>query len=105
MSRFGIEKACFDLQEPANAALFKEEPAEFLARYPLTPAESDAIRLGDIGALFKMDVAYGALGALAQIFRYDQETYVGRLREAAGLPPSPEQIEILRRRTAMRKRG
>ena len=105
MSRYGVEKACFDLQEPSNAALFKENPAEFLARFPLTHAESEAIRLGDIGALFKLDVAYGALGALAQIFRYDQETYVGRLRVAAGLPPSPEQIEILRRRNAMRKRG
>jgi hypothetical protein len=105
MSRFGVEKACFDLQDPLNAALFKDQPTEFLARYPLSPGESEAIRVGDIGALFKMDVAYGALGALSQIFRYDQETYVGRLREAAGLPPSPEQIEILRRRNALRKRG
>src|SRR4029079_3060083 len=105
MSRFGVEKACFEPHEPASAALFKEAPAAFLARYPLSPDESEAIRVGDIGTLFKMDVVYGALGALSQIFRYDQETYLGRLREAAGLPPSPEQIEILRRRNALRKRG
>ena len=105
MSRFGVEKACFALQDAAGAALFKEKPDEFLSRYPLTAAETAALKAGDIGFLHKLDVAYGALGALSQVFRYDQETYGARLRAAAGLPESPEQIAILRRRAAMRKRG
>jgi hypothetical protein len=105
MSRYGVEKACFALQDGDGAVLFKAKPDEFLARYPLTAAETAALKAGDIGFLYKLDVAYGALGALSQIFRYDQENYVARLRAAAGLPESPRQIEILRRRNALRRRG
>lgn len=94
MSRFGVEKACFDLREPSNEALFCDRRDEFLARYPLSPDERGAIARGDVGTLLTMDVCYGALGELMRVFRYDVETYVTKLRQSAGrmsiwLQPKP----------------
>jgi len=105
MSRFGVEKACFDLREPSNEALFRDRRDEFLARYPLSTDERSAIARGDVGALLTRDVCYGALGELMRVFRYDVETYVTRLRASAGLPASQPQLDVLRARSAGRKRA
>lgn len=104
MSRFETEKACFALRQEAGVAAFREDPDGFLAGFELTEAERKAIKEGDIGFLYTQDVLFGALEPMAKIFKYDQEEYVRRLREAAGLPEVPEQVEILRRRAALRKK-
>ena len=105
MSRIEVEKACFALRDEANVATFKENPDGFLSRFELSPEEHRTIREGDVGALYLMDVLYGALEPIARIFKYDNETYVARLRQAAGLPESADQMQTHRRRAEYRKRA
>ena len=105
MSRFETEKACFALRRDEGLAAFKQDPDAFLSAFDLTDAERRAIREGDIGFLYTHDVLFGALEPMARLFKYDQEEYVRRLRQAAGLPELPEQTEILRKRAALRKKG
>lgn len=103
MTRIAVEKACFALQSEVKAQQFRADPDALLADYALSEAERAALKRGDVGALYRMDVTYGALGALAKVFGYDDETYVRKLRDAAGLPEDPEQISQLRRRAAVRR--
>lgn len=105
MSRFDVEKACFALRKGDQAAAFKEDPDAYLALFNLTSDERRAIKDGDIGFLYNLGVVYGALEPIARHFRYDNEAYVTRLREAAGLPECPAQIAVLRRRAALRKKA
>ena len=98
MSRFKVEQLCFDLQNSENAAKFKTDPEAYFAQYSLTEAEKEAVRQGDVGALYKMDVLTSSIACLAEAFGYSNATYVRRLREAAGLPEVPQQMEILKRR-------
>jgi hypothetical protein len=104
MSRYGVEKACYDLRSEANRRLFLDAPDEYLGRYPLTPDERAQIARGDVGALFASDIAAGAIGELMRTFDYDMATYVAKVREALGMPPDDAQQAILRARVAGRKR-
>jgi hypothetical protein len=104
MSRYGVEKACYDLRVDANRRLFKEMPDDYLGRYPLSPEERAQIMHGDVGALFAADVAAGAVGELMRTFDYDMATYVAKLRDTLGLPPDEAQLAILRARAGGRKR-
>jgi hypothetical protein len=104
MSRYGIERACYDLRDEANRRLFKATPEDFLARYPLSPEERAQIMQGDVGALFAADVAAGAIGELMRTFDYDMATYVAKVRETLRLPPDESQLAILRARAGGRKR-
>lgn len=104
MSRYGVEKACYDLRNEANRRLFKETPQDFLARYPLSGEERTQIMQGDVGALFTSDVAAGAIGELMRTFDYDMATYVAKVRESLGLAPDDSQLAILRARAGGRKR-
>lgn len=98
MSRYKVEELCFALSDSANAAKFKADPDGFITTYALTEAEKQAIKSGDMGALYKMGVITQAILSLSRVFGYDNATYVSKLREAAGLPEIKEQIETLRRR-------
>lgn len=98
MSRYKVEEICFALADSANAAKFKVDPDSFIASYALTEGEKEAIKKGDIGALYKMGVNTQAIIFLSRAFGYDNATYVSKLRQAAGFPEIKEQIEILRRR-------
>jgi hypothetical protein len=104
MSRFGVEKACYDLREPANAKMFDESPNAFLDRYELTAGERQAILEGDIGQLYAADVAQGALGALMRTHDYDMATFVTKVRNTLGIPLDQTQLEILKARAGGRKR-
>ena len=104
MSRFKVEQCCFDIGNSSNAAKFKADPDGFLASYPLTVAEKEALEKGDLGALYKMGATYGAIWSLARAFNYDGVAYIRKLREAAGLPENKEQMEIMQKR-ANRLRG
>lgn len=98
MSRYKVEELCFSLSEGANAAKFKADPDAFIASYTLTEAEKQAIKSGDVGALYRMGIITQAILFLSRAFGYDNATYVSKLRQAAGLPEIQEQIEILKRR-------
>ena len=100
MSRFKVEECCLDLGNSGNGAKFKADSEGFLANYhPLTETEKEALKSGDIQLLYKMDVTFPALFALARAFGYDTVSYIRKLREAAGLREVKEQIEILQRRS------
>lgn len=77
MSRYKIEELCFDLGDSANAVKFKEDPDGFIGRYPLMEAEKEAIKKGDIGALYKMGVLTQAIlnlsGGSRQVVRDKSE--------------------------------
>jgi hypothetical protein len=103
MSRYGVEKACYDLADESNRQSFRESPNDYLARYALSPADREKIRTGDVGALYQLDVSAGALGELMRVFDYDMAEYVARLRAAAGLPEDELQLQILRERAGGRK--
>jgi hypothetical protein len=105
MSRYGIEKACFDLADESNAHCFRHSPDDYLKRYPLSAEESEKIKCGDVGALYMLDVCGGALGELMRFFRYDTAEYVTRLRAAANLPENEGQLKILRERASSRKKS
>ena len=51
MSRYGTEKACYDLAAENNRAMFRSNPDGYLARYPLTSEERETLKRGDVGAL------------------------------------------------------
>jgi hypothetical protein len=104
MSRFAVEKACYDLRDPANVELLSESPDTYLGRYDLTAPEREAIRDGDIGTLYAMDVAQGALGALMRAHDDDMATFVTKVRTTLGIPLDENQLEILRARAGGRKR-
>jgi len=92
MSRYGIEKACYDLANADNHKAFLEDPDGYLAGYPLDSAEREMIKAGEVGALYVMDVSGGALAELMRVFNYDMAEYVARLRQATGLPDDAEQL-------------
>jgi len=104
MSRYGIEKACYDLADEWNSSAFKQDPGDYLSRYPLEPAEREEIEAGDVGALYLRDVSAGALSELMRVFDYDMADYVVRLRRAAGMSDDQDQLRILRERAQGRKR-
>jgi hypothetical protein len=99
VSRYKVEELCFDLGNSANTTRFKADPDAFIASYPLTEAEKEVIKKGDVGALYKMGVLTQAIICLSRAFGYDNATYVSKLRDAAGLPEIKEQIEILTKRS------
>ena len=105
MSRSESERACFGLRESDHKAAFEADAARYLAGFDLSPSERHAIATGDVGALLTHGLIYGALDALGRQFGYDNETYVGRLRQAAGRPVNPDQIALLRKRAAARRNG
>lgn len=98
MSRFKIEQLCFALAKKENAERFKSNPDLFMADYPLTDIEKQAVKNGDLGALYRMGVLTQAISTISRVFGNSNATYVQRLREAAGLPENPEQQEILKSR-------
>jgi hypothetical protein len=104
MSRYGIEKACHDLADESNQKLFREGPDRYLDRYPLTPAERELVKHGDVGALFVLEVNGGALSELMRFFNYSMVEYVTRLRGAVGLPEDEGQLKILRERDSRRRK-
>jgi hypothetical protein len=89
---------CFDLGKGDNAVKFKANADAFLSSYSLTDGEREAVKNGDIEALYNMAVLTQALASLSRVFGYDNATYVRKLRKAAGLPEVAEQMEILTRR-------
>jgi hypothetical protein len=98
MSRYKVEELCFALTSESNAAKFKVDPDTFIANYALTDVEKEAIKGGDVGALYNMGVNTQAIVFLSRAFGYDNAIYVGKLRAAAGLPEIKEQLDILRKR-------
>jgi hypothetical protein len=105
MSRFGVEKACYDLRDPANVqSLLSGSPETYLDRYELTASERQALLDGDIGQLYAMDVAQGALGALMRAHDYDMATFVTKVRTTLGIALDQSQLDILRARAGGRKR-
>jgi hypothetical protein len=74
------------------------DPERFLAHYCLSQTEKDAIKLGDVGSLYKMGVLTASIAYLARAFGYSNADYIKKLRAAAELPEVPEQIEILKKR-------
>ncbi len=103
MSIFKVEQCCFDLGNSSNATKFKEDPDSFLSNYSLTEAEKQAVKNGDLGALYKLGVVYNAIMGLSRVCGYDNVTYVRKLREAAGLPEIKEQIDVLQKRANTRR--
>jgi hypothetical protein len=98
VSRFKIEQLCFALSNRDNVERFKSNPDLFIAEYPLTDIEKVAVKNCDLELLYKMGVLTQAISALSRVFGNTNATYVQRLREAAGLPENPEQLEILKSR-------
>ena len=98
MSRFEIEKACFDLERDENVRDFRGDADAYLARYRLSQREQEAIRKGDFGTLYKLGVLTASIACLARALGYSNLTYVQKLRDAAGLADVEAQIDILRRR-------
>jgi hypothetical protein len=105
MSRSEAERACFELRGTADRVAFQSDPGRYLDGYELDETERRAIINGDVGTLYNHGLIYGAIDALARLFGYGNETYVIRLRQAAGLPILGDQIELLRRRAAARRRN
>lgn len=98
MSRYKVEEVCFNLGNELHARQFKEDPEGYLLPYSLTQTEKEAIKKGDIGALYKMGVLTQPLASLSRALGYDNATHVRKLREALSLPQIQNQIDILRRR-------
>lgn len=103
MSRGEIERACFELRNRDDKELFQRDPQSYLARFRLSAEERSEIAAGDVGALAKRGVVFGALDALGRTFSYDNEAYVRRLRSALSLDIRDDQIDLLRRRAAAKK--
>jgi hypothetical protein len=103
MSRVSIEKACLGLMQKENIDSFRSVPEQYLSRFALSDSERNAIREGQLGSLFLMDVNYVALNTLARALGFDDEAYVSQLRSAAHLSENPQQLDTLRRRTKLRK--
>jgi hypothetical protein len=57
MNRYAVEKVLWDIvSEPAKAAAFRDQPAEFLGSYRLGGAEADLLHRMDVKTLLALRI-------------------------------------------------
>lgn len=82
MSLYQLQKFLYQLnRDPAVRTLYRDQPAEALARYDLTDEERGAIERGDIGLLYVLGVNGQILMHFAGWLGIAWFDYLERMRE------------------------